>query len=168
MVELMVVVAILAVVAAIAFPSFETSMRTNRIATATNEMIASLSLARMEALRNPGGAVICASGDGATCGSSWNDGWMVFIDVDGDGNPGGADDRVLRYVQGKNKIDVAGASLGGATFANRIIFDNRGRVDEHTRTLTIRPDTCPTGQQLRRTIEVTRTGQSRTSRVACT
>ncbi len=168
LIELLITVAILAILVAVAFPSFEGSMRNNRVTSATNEMIASLSLARMEALRNPRGAVLCASGDGINCGSNWNDGWMVFIDVDGDGDPGGTDDRILRYVQGKSRMSVASTSGGGVAFANKIIFDNRGRVDEHSRTLTLQPDTCPTGQQLRRTIDVGLTGQARTTRVACT
>lgn len=167
LVELMVTLAIVAILVAIAFPSFEGSMRNNRVTTATNEMIASLSLARMEALRNPEGAVICASGDGSSCGSNWNDGWMVFIDVNGDGNPGGVNDRVLRFVQAKNRVVVASASAGGTTFANRIIYDHRGRVNGHTRTLSIQPDTCPSGQQLRRAIDVSLTGQARTTQVAC-
>jgi type IV fimbrial biogenesis protein FimT len=167
LIELMVTIAIVAILVAVAFPSFEGSIRNNRLASATNEMLASLSLARMEALRNPEGAVLCATADGTTCGNDWNSGWMVFIDVNGDGAPGGVNDRVVHYVQGKDRMIVNSSSAGGAAFANRIRFDNRGRIDQHTRTLTLQPDTCPSGEQLQRTIAVGLTGQARTTRVAC-
>ncbi len=161
MVELVITIAIVAILVALAFPSFEGSMRSNRVTTATNEMIASLSLARMEALRNPGGAGICASSDGATCGDDWDAGWMVWIDVDGNGAPGGTNDRVLRFTQGKRRTVVTVDSPDDA-----ILFDNRGRADA-AREITIEPDECPSGQQLIREIGVALTGQARTTREAC-
>lgn len=169
LVELMVTVAILAILAAIAFPSFEGSMRSNRVATATNEMIASLSLARMEALRSPGTAVICTSANGTTCDGGWNDGWIVWIDGNSSGgNPSGTQDRVLRHVQGRARVDISATSTGDVTFQNRIVFDSRGRANVHARTLTIQPDSCPAGQQLVRQISVSLTGQARTEKANCT
>ncbi len=64
LVELMVTVAMLAILSAIAFPSFQSTLRSNRVATATNEMIAAIALARSEAVRNNRGSSICASSDG--------------------------------------------------------------------------------------------------------
>lgn len=167
-IELLVAIAIVAILLAVAFPSFEGSIRRNRVTSTANEIIATLSLARMEGLRNPQGAVICTSADGATCGGTWNDGWMVWIDANGDGAPGGASDRVLRYVQGKPRLTISATSPGGATFANRIHFDNRGRPDTHTRTITVQPDTCPTSQELVRQVGVGLTGQARITKQACT
>ena len=165
LVELMVTIAIVAILAAIAFPNFESTMRANRVATTTNELIATLSLARMEALRSPSGAVICTSVGGSTCGGTWNDGWMVWIDSNGDGNPNGADDRILRYVQGNSRLAISATPAANAT---RIEFDNRGRPNQNTRQLVVQPDTCPSGQQLVRRIDITLTGQVRTARVNCT
>lgn len=165
-IELMITIAIVAILVALAFPSFEGSLRSNRVASTTNEMLASLSLARMEALRSPTGAEVCSSSDGTSCGGSWSDGWIVWVD-DGDGIPAGANDRVLRHVQGKARLLVSATSPGGAAFASRIRFDNRGRADAHTRTIAIQPDTCPSGQELVREIEVSLTGQARTSKETC-
>jgi type IV fimbrial biogenesis protein FimT len=167
LVELMITIAILAVLLAIGLPSFQGSLRSNRVTSTTNELMASISLARSEALRNPGGAVLCTTTDGATCGGNWNNGWMVWVDVNGDGNPGGADDRVLRYVQGKNQLVLAATSPGGAAFANRIDFDHRGRANDHPRTITVRPSTCPVGIELVREIGISVAGQSRFKRDTC-
>ena len=61
LIELLVAVAIVAILLAIAFPNFEGSMRRNRLATTTNELLGSVALARSEAIRNTRGAGICAS-----------------------------------------------------------------------------------------------------------
>src|SRR5690606_41492187 len=89
-VELAVTVAVVAIVAAIAFPNFQSVIRSNRVASSSNELTASLSLARVEALRSPGGAGLCASSDGAACGTDWNAGWMAWVDTNGVGRATGA------------------------------------------------------------------------------
>ena len=165
-IELMITIAIVAILVAVALPSFQESLRGNRVSTATNELITSLNLARSEALRNPRGAVICTSQNGATCGGDWDDGWIVWIDADGNGLPGGADDRLIRHVSGRDRL--AAAAGGGATLANRIAFDNRGRVDnDEARVVTVQPTECKSGAMQKTRIDISRTGQSRSTREAC-
>ena len=173
LIELMVTVAIVALLLTIGLPSFQNSLRSNRIATTTNELMASLALARSEAIRSPGGARICASSDGATCsGESWNDGWMVWIDADeadGSSDPTDDDDRVVRYVQGRDKINiVATATSGVEEDANNIRFDRRGRIENGQRDIEIQPEGCASGQSLLRTVAVTPSGQVRVEKGECT
>lgn len=168
LIELMVTIAIVAILLAVAFPSFEGSLRSNRIATQTNELVASFALARSEALRNPGGAVICTSSDGDTCdaAATWNDGWIVWIDVDGDGLKDLPEDRTLRAITSNDRLDLTGtAAVGDPVF---IAFDNRGRVrDGNRRDFVLQPDTCPAGVELRREMAVTPTGQFQTNKRSC-
>ncbi|WP_058835266.1 GspH/FimT family pseudopilin [Luteimonas abyssi] len=166
LVELMVTIAILAIVIAIAFPNFEGTMRSNRVATTTNELIASLSLARVEALRSPGGAGICASADGTACSGTWNDGWLVWIDGDGDGTLGGENDQVLRVVDARRKMEVEATTGAGAGTATTLAFDQRGRAVV-PRTFHVQPDVCPDGQELRRKLTVNATGQVTVERELC-
>lgn len=169
MVELMVTIAIAAILVTVAFPSFQGSLRSNRVATASNELMASFSLARSEAIRSPGGAAVCPSEDGITCGADWNDGWMVWIDFDGDGLTTGANDRVIRYIESRDTLALNATSPGGAAAANLIRFDTRGRViPQLTRTIGVQPADCPSGQELLRTIGVNLTGQVRIDRGVCT
>lgn len=166
LIELMVTVAVLAILVAIGLPSFQSSMRSNRLATATNELIASINLTRSEAVRNPNGAAMCASSDGATCTGSWDDGWIVWIDRNGDGNPdltGAGTDILLRVVEGRGSVEII-ASAGG--MGEKIRFDNRGRSLE-SRTLTVQSDTCPSGNELVRRVSLSLTGQVKTARGAC-
>lgn len=168
MVELMITIAIVAILLAVAFPSFQGSLRSNRLATASNELMASLSLARSEAIRNPAGAAICTSLDGAICGGDWNDGWIVWIDEDDDGVPGGVNDRVVRYVQGRDTLAFTATSTPAGE-ENNIFFDNRGRVvPQATRMITLQPSDCPTGQELVRALNINLTGQMTIDRGPCT
>ncbi len=160
LVELMVTIAIVAILAAIAFPNFESTMRSNRVTTSTNELIASINLARSEALRSPGGAVICASSNGSSCTGTWSQGWIVWMDLDGKGTMDG-NDRVVRYSQARNKIDISAS--GGVT---SIVFDHRGRALQAP-SLTVASSPCPAASQLKRVVSLTAAGQVTTTRVAC-
>lgn len=164
MVELMVVVAIVAILAAIAFPSFEATMRSNRVSTTTNELLASFALARSEALRSPGGAQVCSSTDGATCtNTAWDQGWIVWIDFNGNQAVDG-DDRVVRYSQAKPGVAITTAG-GAANTSFR--FDQRGFLTGGARALTLASATCPTGAPLVRTFTVLPTGGTSITREDC-
>lgn len=166
LIELLVTVAVMAILLAIGLPSFQGSMRSNRVATATNELMASLSLARSEAIRSPGGAAVCASTDGTACnGTSWNDGWIVWIDLDGN-NSLGTGERVLRYVEGIAKLDIDVTTA--ETDENLILFDSRGRTVGAERDFELKPDTCPSGHELVRTLALSLTGQTKVERSSCT
>lgn len=165
LIELMVTIAIVAILLAVAFPSFEGSLRSNRVATGTNELMASLSLARSEAIRNPTGAALCTSMDGAACGGDWNDGWLVWLDLDEDGDVD-ANERVVRYVQSNDRLVLAAVS--SSADPTLIQFDSRGRAND-TYVIDLQPDNCPAGQQLIRELNVSATGQVRVDRdEACT
>ncbi len=86
MVELGVTVAVAAILAAIAIPSFITTINTNRLAGLSNELVASMQAARMQAVRRNAHAVFCRSTDGTSCstGATWT-GWLVYVDANRNG-----------------------------------------------------------------------------------
>lgn len=159
--ELMVTVAVLAILAAIAFPSFQGTLRSNRMATTSNELIAALSLARSEAVKNTRGAGICASSAGTSCdGSTWSGGWMVWGDTDGNGTFD-AGEPVLRFAEGRPALEgVSGQDL-------TIAFDARGRNRAAAaQDITLLPDECG-NQDLQRRLTISPTGQVRLHKEKC-
>ena len=118
--ELMVTISIMAILLAIALPSFQGSLRSNRVATTSNELLASLSLARSEGIKSTRGGGVCASANGTSCGADWNQGWMVWTEKDGDGVFDNGE-TVVRYSQGKPQLQVTGS-------AATVAFDGRGRI----------------------------------------
>lgn len=161
LVELMITVTVVAIVLAIAYPSFVDLIRSNRVSSGANELIASVMLARTEAIRSPGGAAVCPSADGASCdvGGDWNNGWIIFQDRDSDGVPTGVNDAVLKYVQPPGATQIQVASAGGGA-ANRLIqFDTRGRIGGPQRLFSVQAEECD-GKPMRSEIVLRPTGQT--------
>lgn len=80
LIELMVTLTVLAILLALAIPSFAQLLAANRVSTETSELIASLNLARSEAVRR-GQAVTLRAVDA----SNYSKAWRVFADLDQDG-----------------------------------------------------------------------------------
>lgn len=154
--ELMVTVTIAAILLAVALPSFQGSIRSNRVATTTNEALASFALARSEAIRNTRGAGVCASADGATCAADWNSGWLVWSDANGN-SAVDAGEAIVRYSQGKDSVNMV------ATAAT-VTFDSRGRARGGAQTVNIVPVGVATPA---RCINISTTGQTRVAQAAC-
>lgn len=82
LIELMVVVAIVAMVAAIATPSWNNMIVSNRIRAAVNDWTQSIQFARSEALRQNVPITLCPSSNGASCtASDFEVGWIVRTDT---------------------------------------------------------------------------------------
>lgn len=164
LIELMVTIAILAILLTLGLPSFQDAMRSNRVATGTNEVLASLALARTEAIRSTRASVLCASSDGSTCGTDWNGGWIIWTDSDRDGNRASTEP-VVRYVQTHAGLAI---SVAGGPSASKITFDSRGRPDAGTnRVFTLLPSPCSAGRPLLRTMTLSAVGQVNTAKGAC-
>jgi type IV fimbrial biogenesis protein FimT len=88
LIELIITLAIAAIVVTIGIPSFQGMMRNNRVAAHTNDFLSSLNLARSEAIkRGVGWRVVMCPGTQAGCaGTAWGNGWIVFVDADANGN----------------------------------------------------------------------------------
>lgn len=77
LIELMIAIAVLAVLLGIGIPSFQETIRTNRVAAITNDLVAALQFARSEAVRRGENVTVCSSNDQSTCSGAWSNGWVV-------------------------------------------------------------------------------------------
>ncbi|WP_246432379.1 GspH/FimT family pseudopilin [Xanthomonas theicola] len=98
----MVTVAVLAIVMALALPSFATLIRSSRLTSTANELVASLQATRSEAIRLNGGVSLCRSDDGNACASGGN--WNRVLTVARDGT-------VLRVSTLRTGLSVSSAVL---------------------------------------------------------
>jgi type IV fimbrial biogenesis protein FimT len=157
--ELMVAIAVVGVLAAVAFPNFQSVIRSNRVATAHNELIGLVNLARSDAIRNNQGAAVCGSSTGTGCDGQWGSGMLAFSDSNGDG-AFSAGEPVLRYSGVKRAMTVTGPSA-------MIAFDSRGRRRAGANQIvTMRPVQCGS-QQLQRTLTINASGQVTSVKGAC-
>jgi type IV fimbrial biogenesis protein FimT len=91
--EMVSVMGIVGILMAIAIPSFKYVTSANRVAAEGNGLLGDLQYARAEAIKEGQSVSVCVTQDNATCANSnsWNTGWLIFSDVNGDGAINGAD-----------------------------------------------------------------------------
>ncbi|MDZ7653499.1 MAG: GspH/FimT family pseudopilin [Burkholderiaceae bacterium] len=184
LIEVLVVMTISAILLAIGVPMFNSSIASMRASEGANSLVASLELARIEAIRRGTTVSLCrvtstdpTACDGAAAGGfaagDWAAGWMVFADVGGSvvGTfQNGTDERI------QIQVPVA---VGTATRTQ--ILNTAGAVD----VITFRPDglRVTAGAQLNfrvaypqaaqgtalscRSVVVDVSGRTATSRITC-
>ena len=106
LIELMVTLAVVAIVATIAVPAMSDMVTRSRTTAAFNELQGLVGYARSESAKSPGESVLlCSSSNGTGCTgqTDWNAGWLIARDVNGNGSVD-AGDTVLK---------VMGAMSGG-------------------------------------------------------
>ena len=111
-IEVMVVVAILGLLAALAAPSFTPLIERWRVRQAAEDLASTLTFARSEAIRRGGGVVLRRNAPNTTdCpgittdAAQWGCGWMVFVDANGDGARQ-ADEELLRISHAPRQVQV--------------------------------------------------------------
>ncbi len=93
--ELLVTISVIAIIAAIAAPSFENMMATQRVRSATTDLVGALGFARSEAVKRNRSVSV-------TPGASWAAGWTISY-VDANGNT-----QTLQSHEGFDGLTVAG------------------------------------------------------------
>ena len=96
LIELMVVIAIVAILTTLAAPSFKQLIQSNTISSTVNSFLADMRYARSEAIRRGGGVILCRSdapeATSPACGTGsgpggkgWVSGWIIFVDENDEG-----------------------------------------------------------------------------------
>lgn len=129
LIEVMVVVAIVGILAAIAAPSFSELLRNNRLISASSALQVSLNLARSEAIKRGIDARVTVAANGTA--GAWTNGWVVFEDKTADANSSvapttsSATVTILEIVTAPSSPVSASQTL--ATI-NSFTFNGQGRV----------------------------------------
>ncbi len=165
-IELMLVVAVAAVLLTVAAPAMVDMILNNRMTSQANELLADLAYARSQAASMGVRMTACVSSDGANCtGSGWSAGRMVFADTDGDGAHDSGEEilRVTSALSGGNTVAVTG--LGTATV---IQFRPSGITAGLTgASAAFKLCDSRTGADVGRTVTVALTGRASVSKSAC-
>ena len=139
--ELLITLAILAVLSSVAMPGFN-RFREKRIADTTIARVAqAVTAARSSAINHNSLVTLCRSEDAEACGGSWQQGILIFTDANGDRQLDGPD-RVLRYLS----FPEAQGSLSWRAFGRRqyIQFTNLGTTRKQNGSFTY----CPYNRKL--------------------
>ena len=169
LIELMVVIAIAAILLTLAGPSFISAYRNARLNSYTNRMMAAINATRSEAMKRNVFALMQPKN-----GSDWNTGWIIFVDTDMNMQLDRSKDIVIveheshdqdSFIQISSKTDVTGSS------GTLVAFDGSGfakgnNASVPNTTLTLKRTDVPVAEQdgVTRRIKIARSGRVRACR----
>lgn len=113
LIELMVTIAVLAIVISIAIPSFSTVLLNNRVSTTAHAVQSSMQVARSEAVKRKKIVTLCRANsalDECEDGADWNSGWLLVLGSE-----------VLRVWQPSSGLTVTGPEKGIDFLGNGMI-----------------------------------------------
>jgi type IV fimbrial biogenesis protein FimT len=122
LIELMVVIAIAAVLFGIGVPNMQQYVVSSRLSSTSNEFFTTLNLARSEAVRRSAQVTLVTSG--AANSRDWTTGWTMFVDTNRDGALS-AGEEVLRVGPA---LENPTTMFGSANFGTSVSFDSTGRL----------------------------------------
>lgn len=147
--ELMITLAIVAVILSFGIPNLRGFTLNSRMTSTANDLHAAFQMARSEAAHAKTNVTICASADpmgAATCGGTWDQGFVVFIDDNADlvrdageavlrAHPPTDTGVFLRIANGASYFMYAPSGLGrldtggNPALSQVVICDERGNID---------------------------------------
>jgi len=167
----MIAAAVLAILGALAVPSFSGLFYDSMRSHAVNSFVHMVFLARSEAMTRGETVTICNSADGAHCakpGTDWNTGWIAFVNSDRDEPPVRDESEPVLMVQGpwsRGRITANRAAFSfrphiqglvngtvvfcdprGNETARAVIINHAGRPRLSQRDASDRPLRCPTNR----------------------
>lgn len=122
--EMMIVIAIVAIMFAIAIPSYRYVSISYRTSAEINGLLGDLMYAREEAVKEGLPVSACISNNGTSCaGATWAQGWIVFTDANGDGILNGTD-AILKVQAAFTGTDTLAAS--NPANVSSVVFNREG------------------------------------------
>lgn len=143
--ELLVVVAVLGILAAIAVPSFQSLTQNQQVKNASFELFSSLSLARSEAIKRNGNVTVTPVNT-----ADWGRGWTIT-------SAGGESI--------KSQGTLKGVSVSASGTPASIVYARSGRANL---SVSFQMDVSPVNPDIRRCIKIELSGMPRTLKGACT
>lgn len=141
-IEMMVVVAILGILAAIAMPSFVLMLESMRANKAMDELEGTLQYARSKAVSNRRNVVVrskppsaCRPAAGAD-EQNWSCGWVVFVDTNDNNTQEAVDEPTLKEMDEINGVDLM--HRGGTSNAF-VVFSSMGYANNTPGNFVARP-----------------------------
>ena len=156
--ELLIGIAVLAILTTLAVPPFTQFIQNNRLAAQANDMVAAFQLARSEALKRSVDVRVCASDNGTSCSGDWTDGWIAIAD------PGGDDEELLRvWPAPEDGFQISSTPTGISYIEFKPTGISAGSGEQQ---FTLKLNGCTNKSQ--RNVFVERTGRVASERVDCT
>jgi len=143
---------IAAILLGLGIPTFQAVVQNNRVTTQNNQLVGEIGFARSEAVDKKQSVTICSSNNQATCGGIWQNGWIVFLDGNGNGTVDPGD--TIRRVGAPN----ASMTVAGTQASYTFTLEGQLNAIAGQGNFTVQPTTCTSGESRVRTLNVRFTG----------
>ena len=166
LVELLVVLAVGAILLTIAIPGYAFLVNSSRLAAVTNDLVTALHLARSEAIKRSIRVTVCktsnAMAETPVCDTtaSWQQGWLVFVD----GGTKGVIDSGDALLRVQDRAPAA-ATITFSNYSTYVSYLPRGTSQAPNGLANGKLHVCVAGEQ--RDIVVTRMGRIRLDSSFC-
>ena len=126
--EMLVAMAIGAVLLSVALPSFQSLMGSSQMTATANTLVHSLQTSRSEAIKRARSVGLCTSSNSMTAnpsctnGVGYDAGWIVYVDDNGNGSRDGAEDLVLQVEERSGAFTFT----PDAAFSDQVYFNDAG------------------------------------------
>ena len=144
LVELVTVVVIVGVIAALAAPSMAELIRSQRIKGAASDLMETLVFARSEAVKRNANVTVNAATVGGT--TSWNNGWLVSYDDGGTTVTPRTEAKLNQLTVAASPTTVTSLTFGGggrADVSANFTVESVPQSNNSTRCVEVRPDGVP-------------------------
>ncbi len=162
LIEIMVALAIVAILMLVAVPGFQSMIQNNRALTLSSDFVSALNYARSEAIRRGQFVSVCPATDTDydTCGAAtqWVNGWLVFVDPDANGVLANTADRLSVH-------DAFAAGTVISTSSSAITFAATGMANSGQSTFNLSATGC-SGQH-GRVVVLSEVGSTTVATTAC-
>lgn len=101
LIELLITLSIVSVMACLSTLSFSSIYQKESAASITQQLFNGLNFARIESIKRNKRVNICGSSDFTQCDGNWNNGFLIYVDINADGCFS-KEDKLLRVQQYKN------------------------------------------------------------------
>lgn len=128
LVELMVVVAVALLLAAVGVPMYNGMVADNQMRSVHNNFSAHIQRARAEAMKRGGSVLLCPT---AGCGEAWSvPSWVMFEDADSDGVQDGGEPNILSFTDPRAGTGNAHTLVNSSDADYIIGFNYRGLLTQ--------------------------------------
>lgn len=128
MIELMVTLAVAAILLTAGVPSLKSFIQNNRAISQINQLVIAMNVARSEAVKRGSRISVCASANQTSCSGNadWSTGWIIFTDNAGTAGVKDAADNIIR-VQEQLSGSTSLTSTSGDSFVQ---YFGTGRISD--------------------------------------
>lgn len=165
--ELMVTIAVLAIVVSLAAPSFRETIAANRARAASDALVSALSLARLEAVKRGKYVSTCLSVDGSSCDGTDPTQHSLIVFLDGATSATATTFTVTELIRRFDAMPSQVTLSVSPTTVTGVRFSSMGALANVTQniTFTLKPSTCVTNSA--RQVVVTLAGHVATNKTGC-